>query len=287
MKKFLSLIFLLVSFTTAYAQSGLFDRVDDINDFRSRVTKVVVFNDNSMIDLFLKDAVLKNWEISPYEFCDQEEFAKIKTDTSYYFLIRVKGENKKDRSYGMDFITLLKGGPDAVKGINHMSEIVTLPLLPTGSSSDRIFSYLPSYVYIIQSHVNKILTKKVNGFIGMLSYGSEMDNIDNLDDMQILFLKSDISYDISEKELGSMFNGHAKYVTADEISKALSEKRSNVLVSLTISPEKKMKKSYCYKMLIRATDGKLFFYRTHKINRRKGKGFLKEDMRRLSTPFSL
>ena len=98
-------------------------------------------------------------------------------------------------------------------------------------------------------------------------------------------LKEDVLYELSDEDLGKLFKGHAKYTTQEDIDEAISQERQNTLVSLVVVAADATAGSYCYKMLISTDTYQLFFYRKHKISRRLGAGFMKEDMRRISTPY--
>lgn len=54
--------------------------------FGAKTTKVVL-SDEGIIDAYIRDAVKKEWKISPYEFCSPQEYEKIKEDTTYFFFL--------------------------------------------------------------------------------------------------------------------------------------------------------------------------------------------------------
>ena len=131
-------------------------------DIPARMTKVVIASDNSMTDLIFKDAVEQSWNISPFEFCSYEEFDRIKSDTNYYFLMRIDKMHRSESDPVMEFVCFLKGNGKAEgDNISAMPELIALPLFPENDNSDRIYSYLPAYMNIIQNYIQKIVDGRI------------------------------------------------------------------------------------------------------------------------------
>lgn len=253
-----------------------------VGDIPSRVTKVVLSKDNSFPDLLFKNAVEKGWYLTPFEYCTYAEFEKIKCDTNYYFLLRIDKMDKKGEDPSMEFITYVKGGPKAEEGIGKMTELISLPIYPGEDKNGRIFSYLPTYMNIIQEYLQNVSEGEITPKFNNDPYCYPMEKAV---DKEILFVKEDVLYELSDEDLGKLFKGHAKYTTQEDIDEAISQERQNTLVSLVVVASDATAGSYCYKMLISTDTYQLFFYRKHKISRRLGAGFMKEDMRRISTPY--
>lgn len=285
MKKWILLVVACCYCVTANAQFGKwFEKRDNIRDFQSKTTKIVLPQPDSMTDLLLRKAIEADWFLSPYEFCSWEDFERIKTDSTYYFLIRATGQHSSENEAAMEFWTLLKGSPDATEGISGLPEVLSLPLQPLQDNSGRIFPFLPAYVRIIQQHITKVIREDRGHFSGLNDYANGMDNTSGL---TLLFSKEDFASPVTEEELNELFAGHARLVTADEIEAALAAGTPNTCVSLVLYPSINQRGSYCYKMILRADTYELLFYRKHKINARNGNGFLMEDIRRLAVPYTL
>ena len=107
---------LLLFAADSLAQSALFAKRTDLADFDGKTVKVVIDN-HSFFNLSLENAMKENWKLCPVEFCSQEQFEELKCDTSYYFMIRTAGVFKKENEPSMEFLSLLKGGPEAEEGI--------------------------------------------------------------------------------------------------------------------------------------------------------------------------
>ena len=230
MRRLLTALFTLFLASTMFAQLGLniLPKKEDLKDFTGKTTKIVLSEDNSLLSSLLRDAVEKNWYLSPFEYCSMEEFEKIKTDTTYYFLIVVNGQHSKENEPAMEFLTLVKGNPAASKSVDEMGDIITLPLQSINSEDDRVFSYLPAYIKIVQAHVLKCIKDNLSAYIGMSSYSS---NINDVEGTNLLMAKEDLSSKVSDSFFKESFGKHAQLVDREYIETALQNHSKGVLVS--------------------------------------------------------
>ena len=60
----------------------------------------------------------------------------------------------------------------------------------------------------------------------------------------------------------------------------------DILVSYVAAPTDPQNGSYCYKMLIDSQTHELYYYRKHRISKKYGRGFLPEDIKRISSAHS-
>lgn len=277
-------ITLLALFITgsSFAQGNFFSKKEDLKDLNHK-TLMVVLENNSLIDITLKNAVEKEWELSKYEFCNLEEFDKIKGDSSYYFLIRVKGIFKKEREPAIEFLSLLKGGPEGVKGVDAMYDVLSLPFQPVDDGDGYILPYIDAYIKVIQAHVLRVQRHKIAASMGIGWYSNRLSEIKN---KKVLLNENDLSDLLNKEEVNNMLNGHGNVVDEDAVYEALDNEARETLVSVCIAPRVEQQGSYCYKMLL-STDGhELFYYRKQKVNANNPKGFLPDDVKKIAIPFS-
>lgn len=283
-KLFLSVLFGTVCLSAGAQVGRWFGRGGHIRDFQSKVTKVVLPTENGMTDLLIRDAIEAEWFISPYEFCSMEDFERLKGDSTYYFLIRVNGRHSRENEPAMEFLSLLKGGAEAARGLDAMPEILSLPLQPIGDEQGRIFSFLPAYVKIIQAHVLKVIRENRNPFGGVSDYA---DGVDGHPGCTLLFGEDDLASPGDAGRLAEWFGGQARTATAAEVDGAMQRAAADTLVTLVLAPEINQRGSYCYKMVISADTCELLFFRKHRMTARNGAGFLTEDLKRLAVPYAL
>jgi hypothetical protein len=279
MKKFLILIVAAMMPFLAGAQAQINTKKMKIADFPQKVTKVVLPG-NTFYDSAFQEDVATRWRISPYEFCTLEEFESLKGNDQYYFMILTQGQFRKEKEPGIQFITLVKGGEGADKGINEMLEVATVPFAAADSPSGREITYLPALLDIIQSYVLGSMEKDFSNLGGLSNFAT---NISKASDMEIVFADEDLSNEITEEVIKKEFDSMIQIMDVDDAEEVASEGRNNTLVSFVIAPEEPVAGSFCYKLLIDAYNHELYYFRKHKISKKIGPGFLYEDIKRVTS----
>lgn len=261
----------------------VFERRDDLKDFLAKTIKVVLEGNQSLDDLMMTNVMKNNWYISPYEFCSKSDFEKMKSDTNYFFLLKVDGQFSKEKEPAMEFLTIVKGDEDADKGIDHMPEVISLPYRSLNDKSGDSYGYLAPFVNILQSHIIKVQRNKHSAYVGLSAYS---DGMDSAGDMDILFEKDDFTFDVTHEMLIEDFKGKARFVSKDEIHDNLAKRTPNTLVSIVIAPNVSQRGAYSFNMLVSTETWELYLYRKHKITNKLGPGFVKEDYKRMVVPYA-
>ena len=251
-----------------------------IRDFTQKTTKVVLTG-NQFYDGSLKNEVTAKWHVSPYEFCTLEEYAALKSDDDYYFLLTTKGQFKRENEPGLMFLTLVKGGEDAENGIDDMLEIVSFPFASVEDPSGREFVFLPAFLDIIQNYAVESIENDVNAYTGLSNYTM---NIYKAGDMTIVFSEADLSKEVTTQVKNMFFDEDILVLEEEAADEYLSPDRQNTLVSYVAVPTDATPGSYCYKMLIDPSSNTLYYFRKHRITKKFGAGFLAEDIRRIAAP---
>src|SRR5665647_1280167 len=97
-----------------------------IGMFKNSKTCVVFEDGVSFYNTYIKDAVQKYWKSTSYEFIDQKEFEKRKTDSKYSFIVLINEEYDKDPGgVSYSYINLLLG--DASGILKRMPEYCSIP----------------------------------------------------------------------------------------------------------------------------------------------------------------
>lgn len=255
----------------ASAQAQIETKKVKISDFTQKITKVVLHG-NEFYDAILKEEIALRWRISPYEFCTLEEFEELKTNSQYYFLITTLGQFKKETAPGIQFLSLVKGGKGAKKGVGEMLEVASLPYASVEYPSGRELVFLPALLDIIQNHTLKSMDSDFDGYVGM---SRNTKNMKQAQQMKIVFFEDEINKEVDRVMRAS----DERFVMADEdeADQYLIDNAPNTLVSYMVAPTEPVNGSYCYKLLINAETHELYFYRRHKITDKYGVGFLIED----------
>ena len=277
MKKILILLVAALSIPALMAaQAQITTKKVKIEDFTEKVTKVVL-SGNMFYDSTLKEAVREHWTISPYEFCSIEDFQEMKTDADYYFLIKVKGQFRKESGPGIEFLSLLKGGPEAEKGLDKMLELITFPYAAVDSPSGRETVFLPLMLNIVQQHVLSSIATDIVAYSPLIAYSN---NIGKIKGKQVIMAEEDLSADVLQLE-DDYLKAPIVVTDMDTADEYVAGNVADAVVSYTVCPEDPQPGAFCYKMLVNAEDGELYYFRKHRITRKTGSGFLVEDMNRI------
>ena len=278
MKKFLILITAVMLPILASGQAQITTKKAKIADFPNKVTKVVMPG-NAFYDGAFQEVISSRWRVSPFEFCSLNEFDKLKGSDQYYFMMLTQGQFKNENEPGLQFITLIKGGADAAKGIDSMLEVVTVPFAAADFPSGRELIYLPALIDIIQNYTMSSIEKDFSNLGGLSAYAT---NLTKANKMEIVFAEDDLSDEITDADKAAMAEKNISITDSEEVDALADGKGSNTLVSYTVAPEEPVAGSFCYKMLIDTNTHELYYFRKHKISKKLSKGFLSEDIKRIT-----
>lgn len=277
MKKSTAIILSLLLPVLTWGQVQINTKKVKIGDFTQKITKVVLTG-NQFLDGTLQDEVTLRWRISPYEFCTLEEFDKIKTDDNYYFLMTTNARFKKDSSPSLQFLTLVKGGPDADEGIHEMLEVVSIPIASARFPSGRELIFLPAFLDIIQDYTLNAMENDQKGYGGLSIYA---ENIRNSDNCRIVFSETDINENVGEMERKLYFTDNMSIESEEEADSHLINNDEGYIISYSVAPFEAQNGAYCYKMLIDSGSHKLYYFKKEKISGTRGPGFLPDDIKKL------
>lgn len=277
MRKIIIFIISLLLPMAAGAQAQINTKKVKISDFTQKITKVVL-NGNAFFDTTFQEEITTRWRISPYEFCTLEEFEQLKGNDDYYFLMTTYGQFRKETAPGLQFLTLVKGGKGADKGIADMLEIVSLPFASAEYPSGRELVFLPAFLDIIQSHTLASMEQDIKGYGGLASNNI---NLGKTDDIEVIISRDDLSEEVSEEQLEALEEKGVIVTDEDDADQYMIDNVPGTMVSYVAVPSEPVAGSYCYKMLIDAQTHKLYYFKRHRIGKKAGEGFLPEDIDRI------
>lgn len=278
MKKIFALLAALAIPVLMSAQAQITTKKVKIEDFTEKTLKVVL-SGNTFFDSALKSDMKSVWTISPYEFCSLEEFSALKTDPGYYFLIKVKGQFRKESEPGIEFLSIMKGDPDAGNGMDKMLDLVTFPYCAADSPSGRESVYLPAILEIMQNH---ILASQETDLIAYGQLGVYSNNLSKVKDATVLMAEEDLSAEITPVVKRLYFKNGIEMTDADTADECMMDASPDTVVSYTVCPGNPVPGSFCYKVLIDTGNNTLCYFRKHRITRKLGPGFLLEDIKRIA-----
>lgn len=273
MRKISCILLSLVLSLPLWAQGQISTRKHKLADFTDKVTKVVITG-NEMLSSALREEVVAGWTASAFEFSTLENFEKLKSEDKYYFLMVADAP-------GVSFLSLLKGAPEAREGgISAMHEVISLPLVASMGGNGRELTYLGGLIKTVQEYALEAMESE------KVAYGMEAWVNKNYDKWghtkQIRLAREDLSQSVKPQDLQKFLDEDFQVVDTAEADQAYIDAQYNTLVSYVVAPFFPEKGDYCYKMLFEADTHTLYYFSKHKIDARKGVGFLPEDLKRLA-----
>ena len=277
MRKTITIIISLLFPIILFGQAQINTKKVKIADFTQKVTKVVM-SGNDFIDGTLADEVVVRWRVSPYEFCSMEEFETLKSNDEYYFLIATSGKFRKETEPTLQFLTLVKGGAGAEKGISEMLEVISLPIASAKFPTGRELVFMPAFLDIIQDYTLASMENDRKAYGGLVNHTQSISKCSN---PKIVFSEGDLCEAITETEKEFFFGEDMTLASEEEVDSYILDSSKHALVSYIVAPTEHLPGSYCYKMLIDTQNNKLYYYKKHKITKTNGAGFLVDDLKRI------
>ena len=280
MKKLIVCLASLALMIPLWGQGRVSTRKYIVSDFTDKITQVVLTG-NDVMDSALRTEISNNWTASAFEFCTLEKFEQLKSNSQYYFLLPAESRFKGEENPGIMFLSLLKGDPDAAKGIGEMTDIISLPLCAAMGGSGRELIYLGAIVKAIQEFTLAAMESEKVAYAKTLWFNENYSKFGKM--KQIYLAREDLSESVTEKDLERYLDADIHLVDESEADEVYLRGDYNTLVSYTVAPVLAEEgSSYCYKLLFEADTHSLFYIYRHKITPKFGEGFLVEDLKRLA-----
>lgn len=242
LKKLFIIITLLFTWLGAQAQGSMYTRKVKLQDFPVRTTKVVA-EGSSILAMRFRDEVAARWRISPFEFCSDEDYERLKSDNSLYFLYI--GVNE-----GVAFMTLRKGGrEDDEDNMKKPFEVIKVPIANVEDPSGKELIFMGAFVDIVQMFVEDAMESDNVAYSGLKHYNNRK------------------------------LTGKRVYVDPEKVDSLYLNEEPNALLGITIAPTNISFKTNCYKMLISADTHELYYYRKEKYKSAKDASFTESEIR--------
>lgn len=282
MKKSL-VIFLLFSNSIyfATAQTKLPGQEELNSFFESKTLVVKEGGFASFYDAYIKEAVEKEWNITPFEMVKVDEFNEKMTDSTYSFLVLTNTHFEKDKADAdYNFINLLLG-KKGVKNITEMPEMVSLPLSYSDNEDDDYSYKLSVMIEFIQKRAE--LMKGRPDYLSMRYLKYYNKNTPEIKGKTLLVLEKNLASEIGTIEkIRKNYAYDIKIVTEDDLEDAIAEKKDYLFLHC-VMPEEKGKKGWTFKLVFGIADGRLYYYNKHTISSKKPAGLLKSDLKKMSS----
>jgi hypothetical protein len=271
----------MVSFSVLLTAQAPFPNVDEIKQFNSSKTCVVLEDDPfSSYNSYIKTAVKAYWKITQYEFIDAAEFNVRRFNPAFSFIVLTQTGFEKDKSSALfNFVNLLQG--KKVKKLGEMPEICAVPLSSAGEDDFDYGYKLGAILSFMQKHAQMISDDPSLTGRKYLKYYNKY--IPEVQSKTILVKQIDLVPAIATIEkIKAIYPNKIEIVSEDEIVKAIENKTPNTLILHRVGPLDNKKSGYCFKMLIGTDDANMYYYNQHLIDKDNPNGLLPADLKRLS-----
>lgn len=263
-RKLSIVLFLALSFClTCGAQGKVYTIKARLADFYSRTTKVVL-SDDQMLDMVLEDAVKTRWRVSPYEFCSEEDYDRLKTNSTFYFLRVVY----KDSEPGLVFLSLSKGGKTSRSAdFDSAFDIIIIPFDRSDLSSGKLATVLPIFVDVVQTYAEDARVMEGRSLVGLARYNK---NLIRNSYSEMLIADSDL-------DASASLSPGITRCTRQETETAFVEGRK-CLVGIVVCPQYPQSGAKSYQYAVSADTHELFFFRTRPFDSYESVGFTGKDL---------
>ncbi len=278
--KNVTFIILLVFVTNfAFSQKEVATQ-EEIKQFLKTKTLVVVDNNPlSEYNFEIKDAVKKSWKLTEFEIIDISEFEKKRKDPAYSFLTIDKVYYEKDKTQAQyEFLCLSLGGK--YRTLSDMPQICAVPLCYFGVDEESYVYKIGTLINFMQNHV--LLTSKNPDLNSKNIIKHYNKNISSVKDKTLYLVKDEMTKEINaDAKVKAVYPYKFKFVTRDEVQEAITNDNKDVVFLHKVGPEGTKRKARCFKILIGASDAKLYYFNYHMISDKKQDGFLLNDFKKL------
>jgi hypothetical protein len=255
---------------------------EHVDRFYSTKTKVVLEDKPVGYNIFLRQAVERYWTITDYEFISQKEFNEQKQNKDFSFLVLMETWFEKDnKPVYYYFLNLVLG--DSAETLTELPELVSIPLSYADINPEKHFYKLNTFVRFMQDHITRMRDNRFPFLLrGMKYYHKNIPKVRK--EMELWIVKEDLARSIRDSAaVHDVYPYLVRYVTHDQIEKAIDTRKSNVVYLHKVGPEEeKGHKARCYKIIFGIADTRVYYYKHHMIKPNKPDGFLEKDFKRLN-----
>ncbi len=258
--------------------------IKDYENFGGTRT-LVVMDDNIMSDFSLKieQVMKKEWRLGKFEVISRKEFESKRTNPSYSFLLTTTATYEKDKTKARyTYLSLLMGKEKSK--VNTMPDLISIPLAYASVEDQNYVYKMAAFVRFVQRHVQMIiddpaLLKKM-GDSPLLYYNK---NIKSLQNKTLYIVKEDLEKELqSESALSAVYPHKFKFVSREEVAKAIDSGEKDVVFLHKVGPEVSKYNTRCFKMIIGADDSEVYYFDYHNIDKKTPDRLLKSDLKKMA-----
>lgn len=258
MKKITAYITLSLCWLLAAAQGNVQTKQFVLSDFYAKTLKVVLTG-NEMLDAELRTGIQEIWHLSPYEFCNAEEFEALKKSDDYYFmtLTRPKASDKKS---GINFFSIFKGRKEAQEGVDGLYKVISMPYCSADENLDEQALFIAPVLSALHDNIARILSRTLNtGFIAVAVKHPSLQR----EGRTLLVSRDALGFDMGSS-LEEVYKDEGIIIAENDVlDDAIAQRSSDHYVCHCICPENTGKGSTKYILIFDACTYELLYIKSY------------------------
>jgi hypothetical protein len=273
LRKFVVVFSLCIYSLGAIANNPLATK-EQIKNFKNSKTCVVMESGVSFFNAPVKDAIQKYWKVNGYEFIDQNEFEKRRTDPKFSFIVLMEGAYDKDPGgVSYSFISLVLGDPSG--NLKMMPEFCSVPVSYSGDLDAEYEYAIPAIIKFMQIHLKNLEKDRLLISINGLRYYNKT----GFKDKVLLLNKDKMAPDAdSPEKIKAVYPYNFKLLTISQIQEELTTGPTGKLFHFHVGPAKDAGAGKCFDMLF-DSEGNLYHFTFRKITNDNADGFNLNDFK--------
>ena len=280
MNKILALTLLSLISLLSFSQKEVPSK-EELKQFRKSKT-LIVLDDNPLMgyNFKIKEAVNNSWKATPFEFISTAEYDEKRMSDEYSFITLDEVWFTKDKTKAQyNFLCLSLGGN--YKNQKDMPQLCTVPVSYLEVDEDNYIFKLSALLQIIQDHITFV--ENTPGLSDINVVKKINDNAYKIKDLTLYVIKDELTRAINtESKFKAVYPYKFKFVTREELEKAIDEKKPKIAFLHKVGPEGTERKARCYKTIIGTEHSKMYYFSYHMINDKNKDGLLEKDLKKIA-----
>ena len=270
------IVFVFLLKTSAFSQISIATS-DQVDKFYKSTTCIVKDGKPfSFLNAYLKEAVESNWKITKYKIIEEDEFEKLRQREDLSFIILSEAAyTERKQLVKLDVLNVVLGNKG--KGLDNMPDMGSIPLAYSESDELNYLYKIPALIKLIQYQINVIKQNKISTPESLMDYHNKWNK--EIKNKELWLLEEDLSPEINTLEkIKKIYPYNVKIKTKDELEEAIKAGKDILFLHL-VAPYEEGQTGKCWKFIIAASDGKVYYVNNHDVNSPKESGLMLTDLR--------
>ena len=279
MRKISLICSLLLCFGSVWAQFEV-PTADVIKVFfKTKTCFIIDDNPFSEVNIQLKSAAQKFWELTPFEFISVDEFEKRKKSSTYSFVSvdDVYFDSDKN-STKYKFLCVYLGGN--FKTESNMLQLCTIPLAYSEQEENEYAYKIGTLLILAQNHIELVKNNPNLKKSNIIDYYNN-NNKGKLQNKTLYLKANEVDKKINNQTAFKQLYPYSfKFVSQDDIEKAIDEKASDVVFLHKVGPGKKHG-YHTYEIFLGTADATIYYYDYHTVDENNPDVLLEKEVKKM------